>query len=103
MKREELEKNWEVSSYEENTEEQLDYYIDLANCKVGDKAYLYRHEEDELIEMEIVYIIWCYDDEEYYYGLGDDVLTEGEDEYKADTSAEFITDDDNCLVWFRYR
>lgn len=31
----------------------------------------------------------------------DDVLIDGEDKYDADTSAEFITDCDCYLVWFR--
>ena len=32
----------------------------------------------------------------------EDVLLEGEDKYEADTSAEFITDNDCYLVWFNY-
>lgn len=102
MTLEELEKEWEVSSYEEDTEVQLDYYIDLSNCEVGDEAYLYCHEEDTLIEMKIIHIIWWSDNPEYYDGLlGNDVLIDGEVKYGADTSAEFILDDDCCLVWFK--
>lgn len=44
MTREYLEKNYTVSSYNENTSEQLDYYIDENLCKEGDVAYLYFHE-----------------------------------------------------------
>ena len=103
MTLEELEREWEVSSYEEYTSTQLDYYINLASCKVGDRAYLYGHEEDTLDEMTIVYIIWRSDNPEYYDGLlDDDVLIDGEVKYESDTSAEFITDDDCCLVWFQY-
>ena len=32
----------------------------------------------------------------------EDILLDGEEEYNADTSAEFITDHDCYLVWFRY-
>lgn len=32
----------------------------------------------------------------------DDVLLDGEDDYDADTSAEFITDNDCYLIWFKY-
>ena len=39
---------------------------------------------------------------EYYDDLDEDVLIDGETEYGADTSAEFITDNDCYLVWFKY-
>ena len=52
MTREEL-KNWELSEYNEDTDEQLDYYINERQCDIGDKAYLYSHEDYELTEMEI--------------------------------------------------
>lgn len=102
MTREYLEKNWEVSSYNEDTEDQLDYYINVRKCDVGDKAYLYNHADDDLVEMEVVHIIAWSDDDEYYDNLGEDVLIDGENEYGADTSAEFITDDDSYLIWFKY-
>ena len=35
--------DWAVSSYNEDTKEQIDYYIDESKCNVGDKAYMYRH------------------------------------------------------------
>lgn len=40
-----LEKNYVVSSYNENTNEQMDYYINENSCKKGDAAYLYLHEK----------------------------------------------------------
>ena len=101
MTREDL-KNWELSEYNEDTEDQLDYYINERKCDVGDKAYLYSHEDDELIEMKIIKIICRSDDEDYYDGLDEDVLIDGETEYNADTSAEFITDNDCYLIWFKY-
>lgn len=101
MTREEL-KNWALSEYNENTEDQLDYYINERKCDVGDKAYLYSHANEELIEMEIVKIFARSEDMEDYDELGEDVLLDGEDEFNADTSAEFITDNDCYLVWFRY-
>jgi hypothetical protein len=102
MTREEL-KNWELSEYNEDTEDQLDYYINERKCDVGDKAYLYNHVEDKLTEMEIVHIIARLDDSFVYDKLLEtEVLLDGEDEFDADTSAEFITDNDCYLVWFRY-
>ena len=99
MTLQELEKNWSLSDYDE-----LDYYISERKCNIGDKAYLYDHEEEELTEMEILHIICRSDDSDYYDNLleNEDVLLDGEDEYNADTSAEFITDNDSYLVWFKY-
>lgn len=103
MTREKL-KNWTLSEYNEGKEDQLDYYINERKCKVGDDAYLYSHVDRKLTEMEIVHIISRMEDIEHYDSLlgNDDILIDGEDEYKADTSAEFITDNDCYLVWFRY-
>ena len=53
MTREEL-KDWILSEYNEDTEDQLDYYINENKCNVGSKAYRYSHLDNELIEMEIV-------------------------------------------------
>ena len=103
MTREFLEENWSVSSYNEDTEYQIDFYIYESQCEVGDKAYFYSHEDKELREMEIVHIISLSDDFDLYTKLleDEDVLINGEEEYDADASAEFITDNDSYLVWFR--
>lgn len=103
MTREYLEKNYTVSSYNENTGEQLDYYIDENLCKEGDVAYLYLHEEKKIEEMKIVKIIRRSCDQHIYDDLikNEDVLLDGEDRYDADTSAEFITDSECYLVWFK--
>ena len=95
-------KSWTLSEYNEGTNEQLDYYINERKCNIGDKAYLYSHEEDNVTEMEIVKIISRSDDIKYYDNLDEDVLLDGENEYNADTSAEFITDNDCYLVWFKH-
>lgn len=102
MTREEL-KNWTLSEYNEDTEDHLDYYINERKCDVGDKAYLYSHGDKELTKMEIIHII-CRSDDMFVYDklLETEVLLDGEDEFDADTSAEFITDNDCYLVWFRY-
>ena len=42
-------KNWAVSDYNENTEEELIYYLNELACDVGDIAYLYSRETDEMI------------------------------------------------------
>lgn len=104
MTRENLEMEWEVSVYNEGKCEQLDYYMNLRKNNIGDVAYLYSHEDLELSEMEIVNIIARSDNPQYYDELleNDDVLIDGEDKYDAETSAEFITDRDCYLVWFRY-
>ncbi|MBE6880392.1 MAG: hypothetical protein E7490_06125 [Ruminococcaceae bacterium] len=103
MTREFLEENWAVSSYDEDTMCQIDYYIDEDNCDVGSKAYMYSHLDEELVEMEIVHIIALSNDFDLYNELleDDDVLVNGEEEYGADCSAEFITDNDSYLVWFK--
>ena len=103
MTREFLEENWAVSSYDEDTMCQIDYYIDEDNCDVGSKAYMYSHLDEELVEMEIVHIIALSKDFDLYNELleDDDVLINGEEEYGADCSAEFITDNDSYLVWFK--
>lgn len=97
-------RGWAKSEYNENTPEQLDYYINERKCDVGDPAYLYEYENKELCEMQIVHIVCRSDNTEHYDNLieNDDVLLDGETDYKADTSAEFITDNDCYLVWFRY-
>lgn len=94
---------YSLSSYNEDTEDQLDYYLDERNCSTGDKAYLYKYENDTTKELKIVKIITRSNNPEYYDCLlvNDDVLINGEDEYHADTSAEFITDNDCYLVWFK--
>ena len=92
-----------LSSYNEDTDEQLDYYINERKCEVGDKAYLYSHAEKEWTEMIIVHVISRTDDTEFYDRLTgiEDVLLDGEEEYFADTSAEFISDNNCYMVWFK--
>lgn len=97
-------KGWAMSSYNEGDVDQIDFYINEAACAVGDKAYMYSHEECEFTELRIVHIISRAADSELYDRLieRDDVLLEIEAAYGADTSAEFITDNDCYLVWFDY-
>lgn len=103
MLKEEL-KGWALSKYNEDTKDQLDYYINEGKCEIGDKAYLYSHSEDEFTELEIIHIIARSTDTKLYGELlqEEDVLLNGEDEYQADTSAEFVADNDCYLVWFKY-
>lgn len=104
MLKEELDQQWTASAYNEDTDDQLVYYIRENACEIGDKAYIYICEDDELCELEIVHIISRKDNFDLYDELieDDDVLINGEEEYNADTSAEFITDDNCYLVWFNY-
>ena len=101
--REFLEKNWEVSSYNEGTDEQIDYYMNELRSAPGDHGYVYVHEDDELRELEIVHIIAQSDDPGRYEELlqDDDVLINGEEEYGADASAEFIAKYNSYMVWFK--
>ena len=96
-------KNWAVSEYNEDTEEQLDYYFNERICNPGDTAYVYSHSDKIYTKLEIIHVISRSDNIEYYDNLSEDVLVDGEDKYKADTSAEFITDNDCYLVWFVYK
>jgi len=99
-----LEEWWTLSEYNENTEDAVDYYLNERRCDIGDVAYKYDHAEEELTKLEIIYIISRNDNMEYYDELieDDEVLLDGEMRYNADTSAEFIADDDCYLVWFKY-
>lgn len=99
-----IKKEYELSSYNDNTNEQLDYYMNLRKNDIGDKAYVYSYEDKELRELKIINIIVWSDSPKYYDKLleNDDVLIKGEEDFGADTSAEFITDYDCYLVWFKY-
>lgn len=97
-------KNWAMSSYEDDLEERINYYINERQIGVGDDAYVYYHKTDRLYPMEIVEIISRSNDAHYYDSLieDSDVLIKGENLYRADVGAEFITDNDCYLVWFNY-
>lgn len=92
-----------VSSYNEGTNEQLDYYLDESKCSIKDRAYVYSYEDDETKELEIVQIIARSNNQECYDSLilNENILLDGERKYNADTSAELITDNDCYLVWFK--
>lgn len=97
--------NWFLSAYDEDTEElQLDYYIIEAESDVGNVAYLYDHCGKNWTKMQIVHVIRKSDNPSHYDELleNEDILIDGESEYEADTSAEFITDNDCYLMWFKY-
>ena len=101
----ELKEKWAVSEYNENTEDQLDYYINEARCEVGDSAYIYRHDDNTLTELKIQHIIKRTNNIEKYDELikDDSILLDGEERFSSDTSAEFITNSDCYLVWFTYK
>ena len=101
--REYLEDCWDVSSYDEGEDCQIDYYLKKDDNVAGDTAYMYSHEDDELRKLEIVHIIARSADPDAYDKLleDDDVLINGEGEYGADCSAEFILLCDSFLVWFK--
>ena len=103
INRDYLEQNWEVSSYDEDTDEQLDFYIDKQNNHTGDTAYLFSHEDGELHLLQIAHIITRSSDAAAYDKLlaEDDVLCRLEDEHGADYGAEFITNNDCYLVCFK--
>lgn len=92
-----------VSSYNEGSDEQIDYHIYLSHCNPGDAAYRYSYEEDEIYDTKILSIIRRSDFTELYDTLTgvETVLVNFEDILQADCSAEFITDDDCYMVWFK--
>lgn len=98
----ELRSSYIESSYNENTDSELDYYIKEEPPVIGDTAWLYAKEYDTIQEMQIKQVICRSDDVEAYDANSEDVLIDGESEYDADTSAEFITNNDSYLVWFDY-
>jgi len=106
MTKDQLDESWIISSYNENTKYQLDYYINPNDFHVGSIGYLYKHEYNFMQKMEIVNIIRRSDNMQYYDEIvGDDsidILVDGEQTLRADTAAEFITNDDSYLVWFNY-
>lgn len=88
----------------------VDFYINLNECNIGDTAYMYLHDKNyhehtKVKGLEIIKIIFQSDDYDFYNNNLDngDCLLEGEEEFGANASAEFIYDDDCCLVWFKYR
>lgn len=104
MKKEfvQLLQNMIESAYNEDSEDEIIYYIDKKTCESGDIAYMYYKNSDTLYKMKIIHVICSYKNDLYNELIKDeDVLIKGEEKYKADTSAEFITDTKNYLVWFR--
>ena len=97
-------KNYELSEYNDGTSDQLDYYLNEKQCKVRDPAYLYSHHDKKWSKLKIIKIVSRSDDPDNYDSLIEKhfVLVDGEEEFGADTSAEFITDNDSYLVWFKY-
>lgn len=100
----ELRKDWSVSAYNEDTAEEIEYFMDEDSCSEGSTAYIYFHETGVLMKAEILHIICNLDDMQAYDTLleNEDVLVDEESKYQADTSCEFITDHACYLVWFRY-
>lgn len=92
-----------VSSYNEGTEYQQDFYIHEYS-QDGDGAWVYSHETKEFKPLIIHAIISRNEDPVFYDELINkaDILRRGESIYSADESAEFITDKNSYLVWFRY-
>lgn len=104
MKKEfvQLLQNMIESAYNEDSEDEIIYYINKKACESGDIAYMYCKNSDILYKMKIIHVICSYKNDLYNELIKDeDVLIKGEEKYKADTSAEFITDTKNYLVWFR--
>ena len=106
ISKEYLDEEYIRSSYYEGSDEQLDFYIEK-NCDTGSLAYLYSHADHEIKKMKVTKIIWRSECPSMYDNLipsDDDVLIDefDEREYDADTSAEFTTINDACIVWFAF-
>lgn len=95
--------NWYESSYEEGTSEEFSFFVDPVKCHAGDLAYVYLWQLKKLVQLEIVKVIKRSEGFDAYDELVRDdlVLVKKEVEYGADTSAEFILENDCWLVWFR--
>ena len=78
--------------------EGIKYYMNERKCEVGDLACVLI--DSVVVPLRIIHIICRSDNPQYYDALSKDVLLKGKTEYKADYSAEFITDNDCYLVWF---
>ena len=68
---------------------------------IGSEAFFDSSEDDVHIPMEVIHVIRRSDDIETYDNLSENILLDGEIKYDADASAEFITDKDCYLVWFK--
>lgn len=79
--------------------EGIKYYLNERKCDSGDLACV-TFLGARTIPLRIVHIICRSKDPEYYDSLSEKTLIKGEFEYKANYSAEFITDNDCYLVWF---
>ena len=93
-----------VSSYNEGTDEQIDYYINECDCGTGSAVFMYSHEDNELFELYIARAISRSIDPELYSLLiaNDEVLIDGGGIFNADCGVELISDNDCYLVWFNH-
>ena len=94
-------KDWISSSYEEGTEEQVDFFLNINQHNIGDIAYVYTAVDDELNKLKILDLCDRSTNQNKYDCLSDVILDEKAEELNADISAEFITDDNCYLVWFK--
>ena len=76
------------------------FYVD-SDCEPQSVAFLYDKEGDEVVTLIVQRAIFQSEDFDAYDSLPEDVLLKGEEELGSDASAEFITDEDCFLVWFR--
>lgn len=79
-------------------ESNIGYYLDTPKNRQLLKELGYESNNDRLKKLRSLYIESAYNEDTD----SEDVLIDGESEYDADTSAEFITDNDSYLVWFDY-
>lgn len=77
-----------------------EYFLEKGKYEAGCDAYVYDKGDDTLTHLIIIHSILRSDDPKAYDSRSEWALIDGDDEYGADHSCEFITDDDCMLVWF---
>lgn len=97
------EKEWEDDSFICSEYSDVEYYVNHCGCGVGGHPLGYELDKDtgEVCILQTVMMISRSGYPELYDILDDYVLIRGEELFKAGCSAEFITDKDSYLVWFR--
>ena len=87
--------NWISSEYEG-----CSYHVQMP-ISAGSLAFLV--DAGDVSTMEVIHAIHRSDDMDCYDNLSENILLDCENKYNADASAEFITDKDCYLVWFKER
>lgn len=89
------------SWYNENTKEEQCFIISSEHHKHGDVALLKYSYSDNIISLKILHIITRSEDIDHYDNIFQEDILHMEEVFKSDYFAEFITEDDCYMVWFK--